>query len=92
MKNRIGIICLVIVALAAFSSVPRANADPLTVMALVGIASVAVFSSVDIVAGGAEDTKDLRAQDEAAAKLIAKADATDGAPEAGGGGVAAPAN
>ena len=59
MKNRILIIALAIAVLAAFSSVPRANAEPLTIMAIVGVATVLSISTVDIVASQYEDNRDL---------------------------------
>ena len=83
MKNRIFIIALVIAVLAAFSSVPRANAEPLTIMAIVGVATVLSISTVDIVASHYEDNKDQRAQHEDAEKMHAKAETTEQASSSG---------
>ena len=76
MKNRIFIIALLIVVLAAYSFVPRANAEPLTVMAIVGVAAVLSASTVDIVASNHEENRDMRAQHEDIGKLHAKAETT----------------
>jgi len=75
MKNRVLFIAFMIVALAAFSSVPSAKADPLTIMAIVGVVAVLSVSSVDMIASG-EDTKDQRAQIDETAKMYAKAEAS----------------
>jgi hypothetical protein len=78
MKNRVLIITLLIAALAAFSSVPRANAEPLTVMAIVGVATVLSLSTIDIVASNhEEDNKDMRAQREDTEKMHASAKTTE---------------
>jgi hypothetical protein len=76
MKNRIWVIALLIVVLTAFSSVQRANAEPLTVMAIVGVAAVISASTVDIVASNYEENRDMRAQQEDIGKLHAKAETT----------------
>ena len=76
MKNRILIIALLIVVLAAFSFAPRANAEPLTIMAIVGITAVLSASTVDIVASNHEENRDMRAQQEDIGKLHAKAETT----------------
>ena len=83
MKNRIFIIALVIAVLAAFSSVPRANAEPLTIMAIVGVATVLSISTVDIVASHYEDNRDQRAQHEDTEKMHAKAETTEQASSSG---------
>jgi hypothetical protein len=44
--------------------VPRANAEPLTIMAIIGVATVLSVSTVDIVATNYEDNRDQRAQHE----------------------------
>jgi hypothetical protein len=66
-----------IVAPAAFSTVPSANAEPLTIMAIVGVVTVLSAISVDIIAGSSEDSKDQRAQHDEAAKMHAKAEASE---------------
>ena len=85
MKHRVLFIAFMIVALAAFSSVPRANAEPLTIMAIIGVVTVLTVSSVDIVAHNSEDNKDQRAQVDETAKMHAKAEVsgvTSGSEEA----------
>ncbi|MCU0560434.1 MAG: hypothetical protein MUD16_09610 [Desulfobacterales bacterium] len=82
MKPRILIIALTIAALAAATPAPRAEADPLTVMAVVGLASVFAVSSIDIIAGGDEDGKEQRAQREESEKLVARAEPGAEASEA----------
>ena len=72
MKNRALIIAITITVLAAVSPVPRANAEPLTVLAIIGLATVASISTVDIVASHDEDTRDFRAQHEDAETLSAR--------------------
>ena len=74
MKHRVLFIALIIVALAAFSSVPRVNAEPLTIMAIVGVVAVLSASSVDMMASHNEDNKDQHAQLDETAKMHAKAE------------------
>lgn len=71
MKNRALIIAVTITVLAAVLPVPRANADPLTVLAILGLATVASISTVDIVVSHDEDTRDFRAQHEGTETLSA---------------------
>lgn len=80
MKNRVLIITLAISIVAAFFSAPRANAEPLTIMAVVGVATVLSLSTVDIVASRYEDNRDQRAQHEEAEKANAKAATPEKAP------------
>jgi hypothetical protein len=82
MKPRIVIIALLIAALAVFFNAPRADAEPLTIMAIVGVASVLAVSSIDIIASGEEDSKEQRAQLEDTEKLLAKADPREDASNA----------
>jgi hypothetical protein len=77
MKHRVLFIAFMIVALAAFSSVPRANAEPLTIMAIVGVVAVLSVSSVDIVAHNREDSKAQLAQVDETAKMHAKVEASN---------------
>ena len=79
------IVALAIVVLAAVSPAPRADADPLTVMAIVGIVTVASISTVDIAAeGGEANTRDFQAQrEEAETQKAAVAPAADESPAAG---------
>ena len=84
MKRRVFFVAFLIVALAAFSSVPRANADPLTIMAIVGVVAVLSASSVDMIASHSEDNKDQHAQVDETLKMHAKAEtsmATSGSEE-----------
>lgn len=76
MKNRVWIIALAIIALSAFSFAPRTNAEPLTILAIVGVATVLSASTVDIVASHYEDNQDQRAQNEQPDNIHAKAEAT----------------
>ena len=80
MKNRALIITVAITVLAAVLPVPRANADPLTVLAIIGLATVASISTVDIVASHDEDTRDFRAQHEGTETLSAGDVTADPAP------------
>jgi hypothetical protein len=89
MKNRVWAIVLTIIVLAAFAPVPRAQAEPLTIMAIVGVAAVLSVSTVDIVASRYEDNRDQRAQEEATEKMLARSDAAETAPGSGRTAVAA---
>ena len=79
MKLRMLLIAFMIAALAGFSSVPRANAEPLTIIAIVGIVTVLSTSSIDMVARSSEDNKDQHAQQEDTGKMHAKAENTEDA-------------
>ena len=81
MKNRVLIIVLSIAFLAVFAPIPRANADPLTIIAVVGIATVLSAGTVDMVAGRYDDDRDMRAQREEAEKANAKAPPTEKGPD-----------
>jgi hypothetical protein len=75
MKKRIMAITVIIAVFAAFSSAPRVEAEPLTIMAIVGVATVLTISSVDIVANNYDDNKEMRAQEDGTKKLlVAKAE------------------
>jgi len=96
MQARVYIIALVIVALAAAVTVPRANAEPLTIMAIAGLVTVLSVSSVDMAVHSDDNSnKDMRAQQEENAQLHAKAEAgtktlTAAAPTISATSVAAP--
>ena len=75
MKSRVFIIAILILALAA-TTAPRASADPLTVLAVIGVLTVLSVSSADMIARSDEDTRDMRAQQEQAARLHARAEAS----------------
>ena len=83
MKKPIWIIAFTIIAVTAVSSVPRANAEPLTIMAIIGVATVLSVSTVDIVASHYVDNRDQRAQHEGTEKMHAKAETGDQASNAG---------
>ena len=74
MQHRVYIIAFVILALTAAVTVPRASAEPLTIMAIVGVVTVLSVSSIDMVARS-DDDKEMRAQQEGSAQLLAKAEA-----------------
>lgn len=75
MKKRIVAITILIAVFAALSSAPRVEAEPLTIMAIVGVATVLTISSVDIVANNYDDNKEMRAQEDDTKKLlVAKAE------------------
>jgi hypothetical protein len=80
MKNRALIIATTITVLAAVLPVPRANADPLTVLAILGLATVASISTVDIAVSHDEDTRDFRAQHEGTETLGAGGVTADPTP------------
>jgi hypothetical protein len=92
MKNRVWIIAIAIIVLAAFSPVPRANAEPLTIMAVVGVATVLTASMVDVVANHYDDDRDQRAQQDETDKMHAKAETTEKALSSGKSEVAARPN
>jgi hypothetical protein len=81
MKNRFLIIAILVAAMTVFISPPRAKAEPLTIMAIVGVVTVLSLSTVDIVASDHEqDTKDMRAQREDTEKMHADSKAIESAP------------
>ncbi len=86
MKNRILILAVVIAVFAAFSITPHAEAEPLTVIAVVGIVTVLTASSIDIITGHSDESKDMRADQDATDRMVvAKVDIppeTSGATEA----------
>ena len=83
MNSRVLIIVLLIAVLATFSSVPRASAEPLTIMAIVGVAAVLSVSTIDIVASNYDDNRDQRAQLEETEKMHAKAETIEETPSSG---------
>ena len=69
MQRRMFIIAILILALTAAATAPRANAEPLTIMAIIGVVTVAAVSSVDMVAHSDDsNNKDMRAQQEETAR------------------------
>jgi hypothetical protein len=81
---------ILVVTLTAVSASTPARADPLTIMAVVGVAAVLSASSVDMVARSYDDDRDMRAQAEEPRPLIAKNDAPASAPESSAADVAKP--
>jgi hypothetical protein len=73
MQSRVLIIAALILALTAAVAVPQANAEPLTIMAIVGVVTVLSAGSVDLVARSDEDNKDMRARQEETTRLDARA-------------------
>jgi hypothetical protein len=62
MARRYVPIAIIIVAFLAFLAAPRAKADPLTVIAVVGIATVTLLSTADQTLHEHEDDRDMRAK------------------------------
>ena len=89
MQHRVYIIAFVILALTAAAAVPPANAEPLTIMAIVGVVTVLSVSSIDMVARS-DDDKEMHAQQEEGAQLLAKAEAGTTAAAAEAATVATP--
>ena len=90
MKSRVLIIAILILTLAAATTAPRAGADPLTVIAVIGVITVLSASSADMIARSDEDTRDMRAQQLEAARLHARAEASAEAPSTAAAPVATP--
>jgi hypothetical protein len=84
------IIAILTLALTAAATVPRASADPLTIMAVIGLFTVLSTSSVDMIARSDEDNKDMRAQQEEAARLHARAEVSGESSGAGAAPVSTP--
>ena len=83
MKNQVLIIAILIAVLRQFFLCRCAKAEPLTIMAIVGVATVLSLSTVDIVASDHdEDTKDMRAQREDTEKMHANAKTAEKTPNA----------
>jgi len=90
MKIRYVVIMILVVALTAVSASTPARADPLTIMAVVGVAAVLSASSVDMVARSYDDNRDMRAQPAEPRPLIAKNEAPASAPDSPATTVAKP--
>lgn len=80
MKNHVLIAALLIAVLAGFTHVPPASAEPLTIMAIVGVATVLSVSTVDIVASHYDDNRDYRAQQDETDKMRAQTEANKETP------------
>lgn len=62
MKTKKIFLAILMTVLVASSFAPRAQADPLTVMAIVGVATVLTLSTADIVTSDYDGDKEQRAQ------------------------------
>jgi len=80
MKTRVMITILLVAVMATYSYVPQASADPLTALAIVGVAAVLSASTIDIVAGQYDDNRDYRAQHDKAEEMRAQEEATKETP------------
>jgi hypothetical protein len=80
MKSPVLIVALLITVLATVSYVPPASAEPLTVIAIVGVAAVLSASTVDIVASQYDDNRDQRAQRDETDKMRAQAETNKATP------------
>ncbi len=81
MKNRALIIAVLIAVSTAFSIVPSAKAEPLTIMAIVGLVTVLSVSSIDTIASNHADDRDSRARNDQNENTLAKAEAAADARE-----------
>jgi hypothetical protein len=91
MQPRSYIIAFLIVALVAAATVPRADAEPLTIMAIAGLVTVLSVSSVDMAVHNDDSSnKDMRAQQEETAPMRAGAEADTKAFIAAAPTIAAP--
>ena len=75
MSRQSAIILIIVFALTAVTTARPAKADPLTIIAIVGVATVLSASSVDVIARSDDDNKDMRAQQAEAPPMLAKAEA-----------------
>jgi len=83
MKSRVLTIALLIAAMATFSYGPPASAEPLTILAIVGVATVLSASTIDIVASQYDDNRDYRAQLDEAEKMSSREEASEETPSPG---------
>lgn len=81
MIRQLAIILIVVVALTAAATARPAKADPLTIIAIVGVATVLSAGSVDVIARSDEDNKDMRAQQAETSPVLAKAEAFSKPPD-----------
>jgi len=80
MKSRVLITILLVAVIATYSDVPQASADPLTALAIVGVATVLSASTIDIIAGQYDDNRDYRAQHDKAEEMRAQGEAAKETP------------
>jgi len=80
MKIRVLTSALLIAAMATFSYGPPASAEPLTILAIVGVATVLSASTIDIVASQYDDNRDYRAQLDEAEKMSSREEASEETP------------
>ena len=90
MKIRTLIISVFVAGLAAFSSAPRASAEPLTIIAIAGVATVLSAGSFDMMVSSYDDNRDQRAQLEETERMQAKIEAAGAVAGAGEAADAAP--
>jgi hypothetical protein len=64
MKNSTLVTAVLIAFVAAFSHVPNAKADPLTVIAVAGVATIVLATTVDLAIPDEDTQKDMRAKSE----------------------------
>jgi ABC-type bacteriocin/lantibiotic exporter with double-glycine peptidase domain len=64
MKNSALVIAVMIAFIAVFSNVPCATADPLTVIAVAGVATIILATTVDLAITDEDTQKDMRARSE----------------------------
>lgn len=62
MKLRTLIISVIVLCFMFFSAAPRAKADPLTIMAVVGVTTVILAATADETIHDHEDDRDMRAE------------------------------
>jgi hypothetical protein len=70
MKISALVIAVMIAFVAVFSHVPSAMADPLTVIAVAGVATVVLASTVDLAIPDEDTQKDMRARSEDKEKKV----------------------
>ncbi len=75
MSRQSAIILIIVVALTAVTTARPVKADPLTIIAIVGVATVLSAGSMDVIARRDDDNKDMRAQQAEASPMLAKAEA-----------------
>lgn len=75
MMRQLAIILILVVAVTAVTTARPVKADPLTLMAIIGVATVLSVGTVDVIARSDDESKDMRAQPAEASPLLAKAKA-----------------
>ena len=75
MMMQLATIMILVVALTAVTTARPAKADPLTIIAIGGAATVLSAGSVDLIARSDDDNKDMRAQQVEASPMLTQAEA-----------------